>query len=326
MNKQFRVFLGAWYALALAFIPVSTQADTYPSSPVKLMVPYPPGGLVDIVARVLGEKLQKALGQPMIVENKPGASTIIGTEAVVRAKPDGHSLLLTTSTLTMNVALTPKLMRFDVLKDLVPISIVATTAQILVVPPSLPAQSVKDLIALAKARPGKLTYGSAGNGTPSHFAGEQLRTITGIDILHVPYKGAPPAMNAMLAGDISLQFANPAVAAPHIKAGKIRALAAASMKRSALVPEVPTMGEAGVPLVADQWIGYFAPGGTPPAVIDRIAAVLHEAVELEEVKSILARSGMDTVSSSTPGSFASFLKQDIDKYKRIVQDAHIKVN
>lgn len=326
MKAQIRMALGAWCAFAFLLNPLFAQADGYPSKPVELMVPYPPGGLVDIVARVLGEKLEKSLGQPVIVENKPGASTIIGTDAVVRSRPDGHTLLLTTSTLTMNVALTPHLMRFDVLKDLAPIAIVATTAQILVVPPSLPAHSVKELVALAKAQPGKLTYGSAGNGTPSHFAGEQLRTLTGIDILHIPYKGAPPAMNALLAGDISLEFANPAVAAPQIKAGKIRALAAASSNRSALVPEVPTMSEAGIPLIADQWIGYFAPGGTPPAIIQRIAAALHEAIKLEDVKAILAKSGMDTVSSSSPASFASFLGHDIDKYKKIIRDAHIEIN
>lgn len=326
MKIPIRHAFGALCALGMLSGTDLAHSESYPSKPVQIMVPYPPGGLVDIAGRVLGEKLSKASGQPMVIDNRPGASTIIGTEMVVKAKPDGYSLLLTTSTLTMNAALTPKLLRFSVLDDLVPIAIVATTSQILVVTPSLKAHSVKELIALAKSQPGKLTFASAGNGTPAHFAGEQLLTMTGIDVLHVAYKGAPPAMNAQIAGEISFQFANTAVAVPQIKAGKIRALAVASTKRSAMLPDVPTMKEAGIPLIADQWIGFFAPRGTPPGVIDHIVSALHDAIAFEDVKSVLAKSGMETVSSSTPKEFASYLNQDLAKYSRIVRDAHIKAD
>lgn len=311
-------------ATAMASAP-GAHADAFPARPVELMVPYPAGGLVDIVGRVLGDKVRETLGQPMVVINRPGASSMIGTNAAVRARPDGHSLLLTTSTLTMNVALTPKLVQFDVLTDLVPIAIVATTSQILVVAPSVPARTVKDLLALARERPGKLTYGSAGNGTPSHLAGEQLRSLAGIDLVHVPYSGAPPAMNAMLSGEVALQFANPAVAVPQIRAGKVRALAVASPTRSGLVPEVPTMAEAGLPLNADQWIGFFAPRGTPAAVVQRVTEALHKAIASEDVKAVLAQSGMTAVQGNSAASFASFLRQDIENYRKIVQDAKIRV-
>jgi tripartite-type tricarboxylate transporter receptor subunit TctC len=306
--------------------PGAVLAEEYPTRPIELMVPYPAGGLVDIAARVLGERVRESLGQPMVVVNRPGASSMIGTNAVVRAKPDGHTLLLTTSTLTINAALSPKLVTFDVLTDLAAIAIVATTSQILVVPASVPAASVKELIALARERPGKLTYGSAGVGTPAHLAGEQLRALTGVNMLHVPYNGAPPAMNALLAGDISLMFANPAVAAPQIRAGKIRALAVASPNRSALVPEVPTMAETGLPLNADNWIGFFAPRGTPSAAIQRVTGALHKALAVEDVKATLARSGMLAVQSSTPASFAAFLRQDIDRHRAIARDGQIKVD
>lgn len=309
----------------MAVVPLQVRADTYPSRPVEFMVPYPAGGLVDVAARILGERFREALGQPVVVVNRPGASSMIGTNAVVRAKPDGYSLLITTSTLTMNVALTPKQVSFDVLSDLAPIAIVATTSQILVVPATQPVRSVRELIELAKARPGKLTFGSGSTGTPSHLAGEQLRSLAGVDILHVPYNGAPPAMNALLAGETSLLFSNLAVAMPQVRAGRIRALAVASPTRSALAPDVPTMAEAGMPMDADQWIGFMAPRGTPTAVIQRIATVLNTALASEDVRAALARSGMVAEPSSTPASFASVLRQDIDRYRKIVRDAKIRL-
>jgi tripartite-type tricarboxylate transporter receptor subunit TctC len=309
----------------MAVVPLQVRADTYPSRPVEFMVPYPAGGLVDVAARILGERFREALGQPVVVVNRPGASSMIGTNAVVRAKPDGYSLLITTSTLTMNVALTPKQVSFDVLSDLAPIAIVATTSQILVVPATQPVRSVRELIELAKARPGKLTFGSGSTGTPSHLAGEQLRSLAGVDILHVPYNGAPPAMNALLAGETSMLFSNLAVAMPQVRAGRIRALAVASPTRSALAPDVPTMAEAGMPMDADQWIGFMAPRGTPTALIQRIAAVLNTALASEDVRAALAKSGIVAEPSSTPASFASVLRQDIDRYRKIVRDAKIRL-
>jgi len=184
---------------------------------------------------------------------------------------------------------------------------------------------VRELIELAKARPGKLTFGSGSTGTPSHLAGEQLRSLAGVDILHVPYNGAPPAMNALLAGETSMLFSNLAVAMPQVRAGRIRALAVASPTRSALAPDVPTMAEAGMPMDADQWIGFMAPRGTPTALIQRIAAVLNTALASEDVRAALAKSGIVAEPSSTPASFASVLRQDIDRYRKIVRDAKIRL-
>ncbi len=312
-------------AALLALVPVpAALAQDYPSKPVKVIVPWPPGGLVDLPARIVGEKMQAAFGQPFVVENKPGAGGVIGAEQVAKAAPDGYTIALTTSALNMNAALRKNL-PFDVTRDFEPIAVVAFAPSILVVHPSLGVKSVQELIALAKSRPGKLSYASAGPGTPAHLSAELLKSMLGLDIVHVPYKGAPPAMADQIAGRIDFHFANAAVALPQVKAGKVRALAVTSRQRFAPLPEVPTMIEAGVPnFEADQWIGYLAPRGASRAVIERLGAEINKALAMDDIKATLARSGMTAAAPGTPAEFAAYLKQDLAKWAGVVKAANIQ--
>ena len=310
--------------LALCIAPAF--ADDYPSKPIRLIVPWPAGGLVDVVGRAVGDKLHASLGQSVVVENRPGAGGNIGADQVAKAEPDGYTLLLTTSALDMNAALQSNL-PFNVVKDFEPITVAATAPSILVVYPKLPVKSVKDLIALAKSEPGKLTYASAGNGTPAHLSAELFKTMTGIEAVHVPYKGAPPAMVDQIAGRVDFHFANATVALPQIQAGKVRALAITSDKRSPSMPGIPTMAEAGVPgFEASQWVGFLAPHGTPKAIIDRVAAATRKALESPDVKAALQKAGMDVAEPDTPQAFAAFVKSDIAKWQDVVQKAHVKVD
>jgi len=313
------------FAVLCLSVTISASAGdaVYPSKPVRVIVPWPPGGLVDIAGRVFAQKLQASLGQPFVIENKAGAGGIIGANEVARAQPDGYTIVLTTSALNMNAALGRKL-PFDVTKDFEPIAVIAYAPSILVVRPSLGVKSVKELIALARAKPGKLNYASAGIGTPAFFSAELFKSMLGLDIVHVPYKGAPPAMTAELAGRVDLQFANAAVALPQIKAGKLRALAVTSATRFAPVPDVPTMAEAGVPnFEADQWLGYLAPRGTPRAVIDRLTAEINRILVMDDVRSMLAKSGMRAATPGTPAQFRAYLKQDLAKWIGVAKSAHI---
>jgi tripartite-type tricarboxylate transporter receptor subunit TctC len=314
-------------AVVLLALPLDdAMAQAYPARPVHVIIPWPPGGLVDVLGRVVAEKLQASLGQPFIIENRPGAGGVIGADLAAKAAPDGYTLLLTTSALNMNAALPSKL-PFDVLKDFDPIVVAATAPSILVVRPDLPVHNVRELIALAKAQPGKLTYASAGNGTPAHLSAELFKTMTGTDMLHVPYKGAPPAMVDQLAGRVDFHFANATVALPYVKAGRIRALAVTSATRSPLVPDIPTMAEAGVPgFEASQWIGFLAPHGTPPDVIERVATAVDQALAHEDVKAALAKQGMDVDGKSTPQAFAGYMKRDLAKWQDVVKRAHITVD
>jgi tripartite-type tricarboxylate transporter receptor subunit TctC len=315
-------------ALALLALPVAAPAQQapYPDKPVRVVVAWPPGGLVDVLGRVLAEKLQASLGQPFVIENRAGAGGVIGADLVAKAPPDGYTLLLSTSALNMNAAMQQKL-PFDVQADFQPVVVAATAPSILVVRNDLPVHNVRELIALAKSEPGKLTYASAGNGTPAHLSAELFKTMTGTDMVHVPYKGAPPAMVDQIAGRVDFHFANATVALPHIKTGKIRALAVTSATRSPLVPDIPTMAEAGVPgFEADQWIGFLAPRGTPKPVVDRLAGAITHALAQPDVKAALAKQGMDVVTDSTPERFTGFMKQDLAKWTDVVKRAHVKVD
>jgi tripartite-type tricarboxylate transporter receptor subunit TctC len=326
MSSITRRLLGALAVGGAALACAPAVAQDFPSKPIRIVVPWPAGGLVDAAARAVGEKLGTSLGQPVIVENRPGAGGNIGADLVAKAAPDGYTLVVTTSALDMNAALQSHL-PFDVVKDFDPIAVVATAPSILVVYPGLPVKSVKDLIAYAKSRPGKLTYASAGNGTPAHFAAELFKTMTGIDAIHVPYKGAPPAILDQIAGRVDFHFANAAVALPQIKAGKLRALAITSSQRSPSMPDIPTMVEAGVPgFEASQWIGVLAPHGTPQPIVDRIAKAVHQAIASPDVKVTLGKQGMDVVDPDTPAAFAAFVKADIAKWQDVVSKAHIHVD
>lgn len=317
-----RFVTAAVLALAVAG-PVAAQS--YPNKPIRVIVPWPAGGLVDILARTVGDKLQTAFGQPVIVENKPGAGGAIGADAVAKAGPDGYTLALTTSALNMNAALRqdPNL---SATAQFAPVGVAAYAPSILVVHPGVPANNVEQLIRIAKAQPGALTYASAGNGSPAHLAGELFKAMAGVELLHVPYKGAPPAINDQIAGRVQVQFANAAVALPQIKGGTLRPLAVTSAKRWETLPELPTMDEAGVPgFEATQWLGYLAPRGTPADVVERLNAEIGKAISDPGVRTALARSGMDAAAPSNPRSFAQYLDKDVEKWLRIVKQAGIKM-
>lgn len=315
-------FLAA--ALAATALAWPAAAREYPAKPVRVVVPWPAGGVADVVARVASDKLAAALGQPFIVDNRPGAGGVIGAEQVANAAPDGYTILLTTSGLNINAALQPK-MPFDVAQAFEPVAAVAYAPAILVVPPSLGVNSVQELVALAKARPGKLSFASAGNGSPAHMSGELFKSMLGLNIVHVPYKGAPQAMIDQIAGRVDFHFANTAVALPQVRAGKVRGLAITSARRASFAPDLPTMAEAGVPhFEVDQWIGYLAPRGTPRPVVGRLNAAAGRAIGTDDVKAALAQSGISTAAAATPAQFGAYLKQDLAKWVGVVKSANIR--
>lgn len=315
-----------WLAVIAATVSLLTAPAAFaqsPEKPVRLIVAWPAGGLVDIPARLVAEKLRVALGQPVIVENKAGAGGNIGADSVAKAAPDGLTLLVTTSAVAINTALRQP-MPFDLKKDLRPIANLANAPLILVTHPG-GAKSVTALVARARAQPGRLNYASAGNGSPGHLAGEWLKSREKIDVVHVPYKGAPPAMVDQMAGLVEYHFANSAVALPQIQAGKIIPLAVASNTRLPLLPNLPTMSEAGVgDFDMDQWIGLLAPEGTPPAVIDKLNKIVREALESSDVRASIEKNGMTVAKPGTAQEFAAEIARDLGKWAAIVAKANLK--
>lgn len=314
-------------AAAIAFAGASEVcSQEYPSKPITVIVPWSASGIVDIAARVVGQKVQAELGQSMVIENKPGAGGMIGADVVARSAPDGYTLLVTSSGLNMNVALGQKI-SVEVATAFVPIRVVAWAPAILVAYPGLKLASVKDLVAMAKSKPGKMNYASAGTGSPAHFAAEMFRSEVGIDVVHVPYKGAPPAMTDQMAGRVDFHFANATVALPQIKAGMVTALAITADKRSPLAPDVPTMAEAGYPeFKAGQWIGYFAPANTPRKIVDKLVAAIGNALKDPGVQAALGRQAMEIDTDSTPGSFSELMKTDLRRWQSVVKAANIKLD
>ena len=300
-------------------------AAGFPDKPMRIVIPWPAGGLVDIVGRGVAEKMQQSLSVPIVVENKPGAGGVIGASDVARASPDGYTLLLTTSALNMNAAIRSEL-PFDVEKDFAPVAVAAYTSLILVTSPQGPS-SLKTLIDQARAKPGTLTYASAGTGTPGHFAGEMLKSREGLDVVHVPYKGGPPAMVDQISGRVDYHFANAAVGLPQISAGKIKALAVASAKRIPQLPDVPTMEEAGVKgFDLDQWIGYLAPAGTPTNVVDKLNQAVIAAMSDQKLQSALLKNGMTAADPITPAQLKAYLHDDYARWKAIAKEANIKLD
>ena len=317
----FRIFTSCIF-LSICLIQ-SVVAKDYPDRPVKLIVPWPAGGLVDIAGRVTSKTLQTSLSQPFIVDNKLGAGGILGADSVAKAPADGYTLLLTTSALNINNAIRIS-QPYDVANDFVPISLIAWSPFVLVASQSLGVTSVQELIQLAKSKPGKLTYASAGVGSPAHLSGELFKNMAGIDILHVPYKGAPQAMTDLISGQVDLLFANSSVALTQIKASKVRPLAVTSLQRYKGLPDVPTMNEAGVAkFEADQWLCIFAPAGTPPAVQVLLRNEFEKSLNNIEVRSTLEQNGMSVAAASTQAELAAFLKQDREKWVRVVKSANI---
>jgi len=313
-------------ALALATTVLGAQAQSYPNKPIRLVCPFPPGGAVDIASRATAHTLSQLLGQPVTVDNRPGAGGNIGAEITAKSAPDGYTLLMTTSGIMgINPALYSKL-PFDPIKDFAPISMLVSLNNVLVLHPSVPAKSVQEVIALAKAQPGKLTYASSGNGTSIHLSGELFKSMTGVDMLHIPYKGSSPAVTDLLAGQVNMMFDNIPSSLPHIKAGKLRALAVTGSKRSQLLPDLPTIAEAGVPGYDSYvWFGVVAPAGTPPEIIARLNAALVKTAATPEFRDRLTSQGYDVL-SSTPEQMAVSIRGEITKWGKVVKASGAKVD
>ena len=315
--------------LVLAFGLVTGLAfaadPPYPESrPIRLIVPAAPGGGADFVARILGQKLGEALGQTVIVDNRAGASGTIAADNTAKAAADGHTLLIGQST---SIVIAPHMyakLGYDTLRDLMPVTLVAQVPNILVVHPGVTAANVKELIALAKSRPDALNYGSSGNGAPSHLAGEMFKSAAGVAMVHVPYKGAGPAVNDLVAGQIQIMFAPIVAVLPQVKAGRLRALAVTSAARSAAAPDVPTLAESGLAgYEISSWFGLFAPAATPPAVIDRLYRESAKALQSAEVRERFAQEGAEPVGNS-PAEFAAYVRSEYARYGRIVKGIGIK--
>lgn len=309
---------------AAALVGLSAHAQSYPARSLRVVVPWPAGGLVDVAARQLGTRLQGALGQPVVVENRVGAGGSIGADLVAKASADGHTLLFSTSALTINVAMGTKL-PFDLQRDFEPVCLLARAPSVLVVGPSFNPASVKELVEQARAQPGRLSYGSAGVGSPAHLTGELLKSLQKLHVVHIPYTGAPAAMNDQLAGRLDFQFANAAVALPQVRAGKVRALAVTGAQRFDALPEVPTMVEAGVAnFEADQWLGLLAPRGLPAAARTRLAEACQQALGQQELRAALLRAGMTAAPAGTPAGFEATIKAELAKWVGVVKAANIK--
>lgn len=316
------LLLGALLSVACAAPHAAESSSAYPNRPVRIIVPFAPGGGADGFARTLQPGLSEVLGQPLVLDNRPGASSVIGAELAARATPDGYTVVLITTTYTVNPSLMKKL-PYDPVKDLTAVSLAVRQPNILVVHPSTPAQSIKELVALAKSKAGTLTFASGGNGSQPHLAGELLQMLGGIELNHVPYKGSGPGVTALLGGQVSMMFVGPIAIQAHVKAGKLRALAVADQKRSPAFPGVPTVSEAGFPgLETGTWYGFLAPAGTPRRVIDRFHAAVLKVISSPEMKSRLAAQSVDVVGAG-PVEFGKLIREEIAKWAKLVKRAGI---
>ena len=315
-------------ALAVAVllgVSVCATAQDYPNKPIRLVVPFPPGGGNDTVARTINIRLPGLLGQSVIIDHRPGAGGNLGAEIVARSPADGYTLLIANNSLTHNLSLFSKL-PYHPFKDFVPIAMGATSPNVVVVHPSVPARSVKELVALAKVRPGLITFASAGPGTPSHMAGELFRVRTGSNILHVPYKGGGPLVVALLGGHVMMAVTNLIIVKPHIETNKLRVLAVTTEKRSGLAPDLPTVAEMGYPgFDTFIWIGYFAPAGTSRVIIDRLAADIGRVLQMPEIRKRFGEQGMES-GASTPDELAAFLRKDWELWDKLIKEQGIKLD
>jgi tripartite-type tricarboxylate transporter receptor subunit TctC len=313
----------ALLSAALITWAMPAWSQSWPDHPIRLIVTFPAGGGADFVGRAIAPKLSEALGQSVVVENRAGANGAIGDEAVARSAPDGYTLLLgAAGALTIAPHLTK--VPVDTFKDLVPVSLVASSPFVLVVNPSVPAKTVAELTALAKTNPGKYNFGSSGTGGAPHLAGELYKSIAGIDIVHVPYKGLAPAITDALGGRVQILFADVGLVAQHIKAGTLRALAVTGMQRSQALPDVPTMIEAGVPnYTAGTWYGVLAPTGTPAAIVQRVNTELQHALASQDLRDQFAKQSVVPAGGS-PQDFAKLIRSDYDKWGRVIKEANIK--
>ena len=322
MNRRSGM-LAAWVVLAL--LGGTAAAQTYPSRPVRMMVPFPAGGGSDTMGRIVASRLGERLGQQIVVENRPGAAGSIGADIAARAPADGYMILLgSTSELVQYPNVNPKI-PYDPLRDFTPVSLVGTIPMVLVVHPSLPVKNVKDLVAMAKARPGEINFGSAGQGATTHLAVELFVLLTGVKLTHVPYKGSPQAVTDLVAGNVQLGIPTMPAALPFIKSGRVKVLGVTTAKRASNLPDVPTLSEAGVKgYEAALWTGILAPAGTPAQNINRLNGEIAKVLELKDVQDALARQGAEA-ESSTPQEFAAFLKREYAKWAKVVKESDIRI-
>jgi tripartite-type tricarboxylate transporter receptor subunit TctC len=312
-------------SVAFALVASNAIAQAYPSKPIRLIIPFPPGGGNDIVARTINVKLPSVLGQNVIADNRAGAGGNIGAELAAKSPPDGYTLLIANNSLTVNLSLYSKL-PYEPFRDFVPIAMGATSPNMIVVHPALPARNVKELVALAKSKPGQMTFATPGPGTPTHLAGELFRTRTGISILQVHYKGAGPLMVDQIGGHVTVSFTAPIVSKPHVDSGKLRAIAITTEKRWSGMPELPTVAEAGYPgFDVFAWFAYFAPAGTPREIVNRLATDIARVQQMPEIRERLASQGIETDATGTPEAFAAFLKKDFELWDKLIKQQGIRV-
>jgi tripartite-type tricarboxylate transporter receptor subunit TctC len=325
MTMALRIVARALFAGALAFIALPASAQNYPSRSIAVVVPFPAGGSADTLARLIGQMLSERLGQTVIVENKPGAGGNLGTDAVAKAAPDGYTLLLTPSSIAIAPALYTKL-PFDPIKDFAPVTLLASIPMVVVVYPEFPPKTLAELIALAKAKPGEISYASAGNGSTNHLAVELFKIKTGIDMLHVPYRGNPLAVVDVIAGRVPVFFDFVLTGLPHVREGKVRALAVTGAHRSQVLPDVPTVAEAGVPgFEASTWFAVYAPAGTKPEIVEKLNAEILAVLALPKIRERLTALGVDILAEG-PQGLAALTKSDLEKWGPIVQKAGVKLD
>jgi tripartite-type tricarboxylate transporter receptor subunit TctC len=317
---------GVCLSIAFAALPAAAaDAPGYPNKPIRIIVPFPAGGIADVMSRVFGQKFTEAWNQPVVVENRTGAGGNIGAEAVAKSPPDGYTLVMgSIGTHSVNVSLFSKL-PFDPVKDFAPVALVIEADGLLVLHPSVPVKTVKELIALARARPGQLAYASAGNGTAGHLAGELFKSLAKIDLVHVPYKGNVPAITDLVGGQTSMLFATMPTVLPLAKAGKLHALAVTGAKRNPAAPELPAMAETLPGFEVTNWVGIFAPAGTSADIVAKLNAEIMRIMRLPEVQSRLANEGANSV-PNTPAEFAAFQKREIAKWAKVIKESGVRVD
>jgi tripartite-type tricarboxylate transporter receptor subunit TctC len=321
-----RILQCAALAAVLALIAAGAAAQSYPTKPIRLVVPFPPGGTTDILAREVGQRLSASLGQTVVIDNRPGAGGNIGAELVAKSAPDGYTLLMcTVSTHAINPNLYAKL-PYDHVADFAPVILVASVPNVLEVTPSLPVNSVADLIKLAKEKPGQINFASSGSGTSIHLSGELFKTMAGVDMTHVPYKGSAPALTDLIGGQVQVMFDNLPSSLPQIKAGKLRAIAVTSAQRAPALPNVPTIAESGLPgFEATSWFGVVAPAGTPPAIVARLNADLNQWLQTPEAREKLLAQGAAAAGGS-PEQFAAYIRAETEKWAKVVKASGAKVD
>jgi tripartite-type tricarboxylate transporter receptor subunit TctC len=325
MNRLLRTLTLAWLAATCMAQPAHAQGTAYPDKPIRFLVPYPPGGGTDVIARIVQARFQAALGQPIVIENKGGAGGSVGTDVVAKSAPDGYTVLFTLSSHTINPAIFAKL-NYDTLKDFEPVGLVASLPQILVAAPAFAANTVAEMTALAKAKPGTMSFASVGNGSPGHLAGELQAIRTATPLTHIPYRGGGPAVTDVMGGQVPTLWVSIPAAAQFVKAGKLKALAVSTVKRSAAFPDVPTMQEAGVAdFEVDSWYAMFVPAKTPRGIIERLNQALNAVVADPEVKAQLLAQGAEGV-GGTPERLGQAVARELPKWAKLAKDANIKAD